>query len=191
LGWGTERAMRGLVYDSLGVVGASYLTTLRWDEAAAARELASREPSLVILVFGTNEGFRIDLDAASYTEALAQRVRAVQAAVPTASVMVVGPPDAARKSDSRCQGLACNWATPANIALVRDIQIANAPKLGYAFWDWWGSMGGADSMRRWVRANPPLARADHVHFTTLGYSAVAERLFEDLMANYDSWQRGR
>jgi lysophospholipase L1-like esterase len=183
--------MRGLVYDSLGVVGASYLTTLRWDEAAAARELASREPSLVILVFGTNEGFRIDLDAASYTEALAQRVRAVQAAVPTASVMVVGPPDAARKSDSRCQGLACNWATPANIALVRDIQIANAPKLGYAFWDWWGSMGGADSMRRWVRANPPLARADHVHFTTLGYSAVAERLFEDLMANYDSWQRGR
>jgi lysophospholipase L1-like esterase len=191
LGWGTERAMRGVVYDSLGVVGASYLTTLRWDEAAAAAELASREPSLVILVFGTNEGFRNDLDGASYTEALAQRVRAVHAAVPNASILVVGPPDAARKSDPRCQGLACNWATPANIGVVRDIQIANAPKLGYEFWDWWGSMGGADSMRRWVRANPPLARADHVHFTTLGYSAVAERLYEDLMANYDAWNRAR
>ncbi len=191
LGWGTERAMRGVVYDSLGVVGASYLTTLRWDEAAAAAELTARDPSLVVLVFGTNEGFRTDLDAASYAEALAQRVRAVRAAAPNASVLVVGPPDAARKSDPRCQGLACNWITPANIALVRDIQIANAPKLGYEFWDWWGSMGGAESMRRWVRANPPLARADHVHFTTLGYSAVAERLFEDLMANYGAWTRSR
>ncbi len=191
LGWGVERAERGVVHDSLGVVGASYLTTLRWDEAAAARELTVRDPSLVILVFGTNEGFRNDLEPGPYADALAARVRAIRAAVPRASILVVGPPDAARKLDPRCLGLACAWATPANIGSVRDIQIAAAPTLGYQFWDWYGAMGGTGSMRRWVRADPPMARNDHVHFTTLGYSAIAERLFADLMDGYAAWTRAR
>ncbi|MCM0020768.1 MAG: hypothetical protein NBV67_12295, partial [Tagaea sp.] len=99
LGWGVERAERGIVHDSLGVVGASFLTTLRWDEAAAARELAVRDPSLVILVFGTNEGFRNDLELGAYSDALSARVRAVRAAAPRAAILVVGPPDAARKLD--------------------------------------------------------------------------------------------
>jgi lysophospholipase L1-like esterase len=191
LGWGVERLERGIVHDSLGVVGASYLTTLRWDEAAAARELAARDPSLVVLVFGTNEGFRNDLELGAYAEALAARVRAIRAATPRAAILLVGPPDAARKLDPRCQGLACAWATPANIGAVRDIQIAAAPTLGYQFWDWYGAMGGTGSMRRWVRAEPPMARNDHVHFTALGYSAVAERLFADLMDDYAASARGR
>jgi lysophospholipase L1-like esterase len=191
LGWGVERDARGIVHDSLGVVGASYLTTLRWDEAATARELAARDPSLVLLVFGTNEGFRNDLELGAYAEAIAARVRAIRAAAPRAAILVVGPPDAARKLDPRCQGLACAWATPANIGAVREIQIAAASTLGYQFWDWYGAMGGTGAMRRWVLAEPPMARNDHVHFTTLGYSAVAERLFADLMDGYASWARAR
>jgi lysophospholipase L1-like esterase len=191
LGWGVERAERGIVHDSLGVVGASFLTTLRWDEGAAARELAARDPSLVILVFGTNEGFRNDLELGAYADSVRARVRAVRQAAPRAAILVVGPPDAARKLDARCQGLACAWATPANIGNVRDVQMAAAANLGYQFWDWYGAMGGTGAMRRWVRAEPPMARPDHVHFTVLGYSAVAERLFADLMDGYAAFARPR
>ena len=76
----------------------------------------------------------------------------------------------------------------AKLAAVRDAQRRIAARQGWAYWDWFGAMGGACSIDRLTAANPPQAMPDHVHFSTPGYQAMADLLFHDLMRGYDIWK---
>jgi hypothetical protein len=47
-------------------------------------------------------------------------------------------------------------------------------------------MGGPMSMLDWVAADPPMARADHVHLTWHGHRRLAEVLEKALLNGYDA-----
>ena len=63
LGWSVDNGKaRGVRYVNLGIPSASALTTRRFDRTLAAGDIAALAPNLVVLGYGTNEGFNDDLD---------------------------------------------------------------------------------------------------------------------------------
>ncbi|MEZ5852492.1 MAG: hypothetical protein R3D68_17810 [Hyphomicrobiaceae bacterium] len=90
-------ARRGVTLSNLGFSGAQVGIMSRWDWPRAAAQIADVDPSLIILAFGTNEGFStVAAIRARYARAFEQRLAALMAAAPNASIAIVGPPDANR-----------------------------------------------------------------------------------------------
>lgn len=94
--WGVERPGPGVILDSHGVVGASIGIIESWDTGTVRWGLGQRDPSLVILAYGTNEAFHGDLDLGAYAARVDRQLDLVEQAVPDAAILVIGPPDANR-----------------------------------------------------------------------------------------------
>ncbi len=180
-GWVTEKE-RGVTYETLGINGAQASIVFRWDEAMLASNIARRNPALIVLAYGTNEATNPDWTHESYREMFSALLQRLRQAAPTASILVLGPPD----RDYRLKG---RWATMEKldriVAAQREAALANR----CAFWDMREKMGGKGAMREWVTAG--LAQGDHVHFTTPGYRRLGYTLFRDLMYNYEKYNKVR
>ncbi|WP_426954984.1 GDSL-type esterase/lipase family protein [Muricoccus radiodurans] len=196
LGWSAARESAGILYANLGTIGATIDTARRWDPAIVRTELAHLRPSLILVAFGTNEGFREELDVPAYARRYAETVRAWQAAAPGAAVVVMGPADgdwrAGRpgpRAAEECPEPGRGWRKPPNLSPVREAQRAVARENGWHFWDWSAAMGGNCAMHRWTEEVPPLAAPDHVHLRSAGYRRTAESLLRDLLEGYDRQRR--
>jgi lysophospholipase L1-like esterase len=193
LGWDVERQEPGIIYENHGSIGATIGILEQMTPEAVSFEMAEHRPALLIVAFGTNEGFEDDLDLSRYGERFASAVEALRHAAGGVPVLVLGPPDGNRH-DRACIAAPCGgsdpcaWYEPAKLAPVRDIERRLAAQNGWAYWDWFGAMGGVCSIDRMSQANPPLAMPDHVHLSTAGYQAVADLLFGDLVRAYEAWK---
>jgi lysophospholipase L1-like esterase len=194
LGWTVERRSAGVIYENHGTIGATVGLLEQMTPEAVSFELDTRRPALLILAFGTNEGFDNDLDPERYAARFRSAVDTLRRKAHGVPVLVLGPPDGNRAARG-CQpepcgtnGENCTWREPPKLAVVRDIQRRAAAQQGWAYWDWFGAMGGACSIDRMTGANPPLAMPDHVHLSTPGYQAMADLLFADLMRGYEMWK---
>jgi lysophospholipase L1-like esterase len=193
LGWSVARAAPGVIYANLGIPSATVDLLDRWDAVIAQAEFARWQPRLIVLAFGTNEGFRDKLDPAAYEQAFTDKLAFLQRAAPGAAIVVMGPPDGQRRRARRHpESAACEagWAIPANLPLVRELIRTAAARAGAYYWDWSAAMGGPCGMARMVHQVPPLAMPDHVHMRTPGYEATADALFDTLMQAYDRYRRG-
>ena len=94
--WGIERTSAGIIVDSHGVVGASLGIIETWDTGTVQWGLGQRQPSLIILAYGTNEAFAADFDRATYTALVERQYSLIEQAAADAAILVVGPPDANR-----------------------------------------------------------------------------------------------
>jgi lysophospholipase L1-like esterase len=196
LGWSGERRGAGIIYENHGTIGATAALLSQLDPVAVDFELKERRPALLVIAFGTNEGFRDNLDLRAYAQRFRAAVADLHRAAPGAAILIIGAPDGERlpKGCSRqpapdCAATAaaagdCNWSAPRNLGLVRDVQRRIAVSQGWAFWDWSAALGGRCSMSRLFKQDPPMAMPDHVHLSKLGYTASADILFDDLMTEY-------
>ena len=200
LGWAVERRRSGVIYENHGSVGGTVRLLERLDPATVSFELADRRPALLVIAFGTNEGFRDGLDPADYAARFRAAVGSLARRARGGAVLVLGPPDGNRRpgecaGNAGCsvgpstQGDNCAWTVPPKLAEVRAAQRRLALRQGWAFWDWSAAMGGACSMHQGLGEDPPLAMPDHVHLSKAGYVRTADRLFTDLMRAYDEWKR--
>lgn len=186
-----DGAARGVTLSNLGRVGASLRDLAARDEATAGAELAAWKPDLIVLAFGTNDGFDDGLDATAYEALLRGQVARLRRLTPGASLMILGAPDALRGGvTSGCSADGMR-APPPNLAVVRDVQRRVAADLGVAFWDWHGRMGGDCSADRLALRAEPLMRGDRVHFTSAGADWIGGVLTGDLMGAYDRWKAER
>jgi lysophospholipase L1-like esterase len=193
ISWGTFRG-GGVSVSNLGVVGAQLRHFARADDIALARELAIYAPDLIVLEFGTNEGFGGRFDAASYESVLRAQIVRLRRLSHETPILVLGAPDAEthrpelRHNASQGDGSAAagfeaaGWYPPPALEEIRRIQKRVALAEGAAFWDWNAAMGGAGAAVEWAARQPPLMRKDHVHYTAEGGSEVARRLEADLDA---------
>ena len=194
LGWTVERRAPGIIYENHGTIGATVGLLEQLTPAAVSFELTKRHPALLIVAFGTNEGFDDGLDLDRYAARFRADVEALRRAAGNTPVLVIGTPDGNRVgrdcTPTACQtdGEACSWHEPPKLALVRDLQRRIAAQQGWAYWDWFAAMGGACSIDRMTAVDPPLAMHDHVHLTKPGYEAMADLLFDDLMHAYEVWK---
>jgi lysophospholipase L1-like esterase len=209
--WSIWRNTRGVALSSHGFVGAEISLLDRWDSANVAAELRQLSPALIILAFGTNEGFAQVDTLGDYGSIMESRVMQLRQMAPNASIVIVGPPDAERLPDycgvrgpmrdrMRCAPLSateaqeygrllarrdrslCRWHAPAGIALVRQQQRQVAERTGVLFWDWSSVQDGDCGATRW--AHEGLGQRDRVHMTEAGYALSADRLHEALMRGY-------
>lgn len=181
LGAALDQRAKGVTFDSLGRDGARAANLLQWNEAAFAQMLAWRDPSLVILAYGTNECGDKDVDDATYERELAEVVGRVVRAAKGASCLLLGPPDYAQatyQGPIQHPRLAAIIATQRRVAAAADC----------AFYDQTAAMGGPGAMTAWASEEPPRARRDGVHLTRDGYTALAEKLTDDVLAAYASYR---
>jgi lysophospholipase L1-like esterase len=191
--WATFRDQGGVALSNLGVVGAQLRHFGRTDDAVIAEELRAYTPDLIVLAFGTNEGFSPYLDSREYEAILRRQIDRLRSLAPGVPLLMLGAPDAltrnqALKTNAEGALLSCPDAvtpplfSPPALGQVRGIQREVARDLGIAFWDWQAAMGGPCAARAWTAATPPLMRPDHVHFRWPGGQALAARLQADLDA---------
>jgi lysophospholipase L1-like esterase len=192
LAWGVARGRPGVIYANLGTVGASVDLMDAWDQALLNQDLAHLAPAMIVLAFGTNEGFRDSTDTGAYAIAFAARLRDLHATAPGAALLVLGPPDAYRhRRKGSTAPPACgdpNWTEPPNLSPVREVQRSVAAREHAYFWDWQAAMGGPCTMLRWAATNPPMAAPDHVHMFAPGYQATADELFRTIMDGYERYR---
>jgi lysophospholipase L1-like esterase len=194
LGWAVERRASGVIYENHGTIGATVDLLAQMTPEAVSYELAERRPALLVVAFGTNEGFVDGLDLDRYAQRFRDAVAELQRRAPQAAVLILGTPDANRV-DRGCQAAACGsaagqctWQEPPKLAGVRDVQRRVAREAGWAYWDWFQAMGGTCSIDRMAGLAPALAAPDHVHLTKAGYEGIADALFGDLMNAYGGWK---
>jgi lysophospholipase L1-like esterase len=188
--WGVFDDNGGVVVSNLGVVGSQLRNFAETDDAAVAEELQTYSPDLIVLEFGTNEGFSGQFDAVAFERILRAQLARLRRLSGGAPLLVMGAPDA----DTNRADLAHNaggpaarpapgaWYPPPALAKVREVQRRVAQSMNVAFWDWSARMGGPATADRWARAKPPLIRADRVHYTVAGGELIARMLQSDMDA---------
>jgi len=170
----------GVVLDALGINGARVTTALSWNEAHFTEQLRHRAPALVVLAYGTNESTDNDLAPPVYERQLVDMLGRIARAVPSASCLLLGPPD--RAVDSKD-----GWVTAPKIPEIIAAQRRVADAAGCAFYDQRAAMGG--SIAAWAAEDPPRAQKDRVHLTREGYAQLGGTFASDLLRAYAAWRR--
>jgi lysophospholipase L1-like esterase len=171
-----ESGDRGVVWDSLAINGARASVLGRYDRAHWISELKERDPQLVVLHFGANEGANRFLVLGEYRDDFAEVIATIREALPGASVLVVGPMDQARKLDGGGYG---SVSMPEKLdAVQREVALGE----GCAFFDTWRAMGGRGSMGGWLVTG--LGGADMIHPTEHGARKIGTWIAEALLYGY-------
>jgi lysophospholipase L1-like esterase len=182
---------RGLSYSNVGFPGATIDIVNKYDPKMLDDELKRLAPRIVVLAFGTNEGFNDDLDLEHYRARYRTVIRKIRASLPEGQIVMVGPPradrvaticlkepqsaacKAARGEGELDQPTECPYQTPPRLDLVRQVQRDLAKQENIPFWDWSGIMPAKCGAHSWAMASPRLMASDHVHFTPEGYKVSA------------------
>ena len=165
-----ERDAPGVIVDAMGIRGRQAKTWLDWDWDLAGQGIATLDPDLVVLAYGTNEAANTRYTMDEYREDLHAVLGRMRSAVPwSTACILVGPSDRVK---DRGRGRYSVWSRTADVAQV---QREVAPLHGCAFWDWQGAMGGPGSMLTWRMQDPPLAARDLIHHSKAGYELIADR----------------
>ena len=188
--FGYGEAPPGVLLVEHGVVGATLRDAEAWSDATMGGG-AGTSADLIILAFGTNEGFEDGLDAAALEALLRGQIARLRRMSPGAALLILGAPDALRSGAPGGCSADGMRAPPPSLAVVRDVQRRVAADLGVAFWDWHGRMGGDCSADRLALRAEPFMRGDRVHFTGAGADWIGGVLAQDLMAAYDGWKGTR
>jgi lysophospholipase L1-like esterase len=180
-GWVAENST-GVTYETLGINGAQASIVFDWNQTVLRSNIERRNPGLIVLSYGTNEAGRRDWTLETYRDMFSQLLGRFREAAPTATILIVGPPD-------RYQRTRRGWLPTDNLDMIVEAQRQAAIARGCAFWDSRAKMGGKGSMRQWVVAG--MAQYDHVHFTAPGYRMLGDAMFRDLMSQYEVFLKAR
>ena len=199
---GIYQKQAGVSYNNIGYPGATIDLVNKFDEKLMADGLRRLDPQIVVLVFGTNEASKPNLDAARYERNYEKAIARIKAALPNVQIVLVGPPDGAERpphclgkgpADAAChpappsdpnvsasEPADCDWHTIAHLDLVRDVERKIAERHGFVYWNWATINPNQCAAHQLVAALPPLMTPDHVHFTPAGYVKGAD-LFLDVL----------
>ncbi|MDB4941508.1 MAG: putative periplasmic protein [Labilithrix sp.] len=177
-----DRAQPGIVLDALGINGARITTCLQWNETHWAEQLRHRSPALVILAYGTNESTDESMPSETYERQLVDLLGRVARAVPSASCLLMGPPDRAVKDGD-------SWTTSTKLKEIILSQRRVAAAAGCAFYNQLEAMGGEGTVAGWAQEDPPRAQKDRVHLSREGYAQLGSSFASDMMRSYAGWRR--
>lgn len=179
-----EREGPGVVYDSIGLVGARAARLLNYDPEHITGQLERRGTDLLVLGFGGNEaGDRIQRDR--YEEDFRRVIRRMRAGREDLGCLIFAPLDQAER-DSR--GRVQTMSTMHDIVAA---QRSAAEAHGCAFFDTWSAMGGEGAMAAWYAARPRLAMSDFRHATPAGYEVIGNLFYKALLAGFADYLEER
>ena len=176
-GVSAHRHEAGVVVDALGINGTRAENLERIDEVHFLEAVARRKPTLLVFAYGTNEAGD-DGDLTAYAERLQRIVLKVRRGRPSASCLLVGPPD-------RSERVGDHWETMARLLTVAEHQRRVAAEVGCAFFDTLTAIGGPGTLEVWSQEDPPRAQRDHVHYTWSGYATWGQSVADALLAAFE------
>ena len=190
-----DRPKVGVTLDALGVNGARAGDLLRLNEEHFATELRHRDPSLVVLAYGTNESSD-DVPLDVYERQIVDVLGRVARAVPSASCLLVGPPDRATKhrvvfppaTPEGTSSVQTVWSTVPRLLEIAAMEQRVAAAAGCAYYSELDAMGGAGAIAGWALEAPPRAMLDRTHLSRQGYGELAEAIAGDIVHAYDSYK---
>lgn len=180
-GMAFERDVSGVIYDSLGIVGARIARMNYFDPVHLREQLSIRNPDLIILAFGGNdaddrrstEAFKADFVAA---------IKLIKMARPQASCLLMSPLDQAeRGADGRIR-------TMDTIPRIVEAIKKAAEQEHCAFFDTYHAMGGEGTMARWYKRSPKLSVGDFRHATPLGYQTIGNLFYLAMLQAFAEYQ---
>jgi len=168
---GAVERERGIVYDSLGEVGARGTRWLQADADNLRDQMQRRPPDLIILNYGGNE--RSDrVSETRYLERMGKVVANLRAGHPGGACLILGPSDHGIKQGGRV-------ISDPDVTRINGWQRALARQAGCGFFDTREWMGGDGSMARWVKNG--LGWSDYSHFTVRGEQAMGLGIYRALL----------
>jgi len=176
-----ERDAPGVIYDSLGLVGAIGKRLLKWGDEHIKRAFELRTPDLLVLHFGGNESAYSNMTATRYEKDLRAMVDRMKASSPQSSCLLFSPLDQGERVRGRVR------TVPILLDIV-DIQRRVAKEKGCGFWSTFDAMGGEGSMGRWRKSK--LASGDLRHATRAGYQVIGNLAYQAFLKSFsDYWAR--
>jgi lysophospholipase L1-like esterase len=178
-----RRGASGLLYDSLGLNGATTTVVARvlqptlWKE-----ELAHAAPALIVVNYGSNESSFAAFVHKQYAAELRLAIQRLRQAAPGVPILVMSPMD--RGERSGLNDIQTMSTIPEIVAIQRQV----AAETHCAFFDTYNAMGGNGTMARWFAATPRLVTADFLHPTPQGASIVAGLFVDQLGLGYNRWK---
>jgi lysophospholipase L1-like esterase len=151
----------GLVIHNAGVGASRYRAILH--EEHFVSHLASLEPDMVIVEYGTNDYLYDDLIKRSLEGQIRAAIARIREAAPEAAIVLVTPQDLYRKMQNLTSGVKFS-----------DLIHRIAADEGAVVFDWYWISGGGRSIPAWRLEG--LARKDLIHLTTRGYSLKGRHL---------------
>lgn len=173
----------GLLYDSIGPVGADARAYLSLDPSSRAESLSALAPDLIILMVGGNDARMVQGGTRTIDQVrtdLEQLIAALKGDRPEADCMLWSPMDAGRLQ-------AGEISSKEFIGEVRDVQRLVARKFGCGFWDMYRSMGGTGSFSRWHKAG--IMNDDLVHPRAAGGDLVGHLFATSFLRAFDESTR--
>lgn len=162
-GVATEGPRAGLVYDAIGIPGATAEVFLRANEDAFAAQLRVRDPALVVVMLGGNEALNKSLNLTTpekVTQQFGALIDRVRAGAPAAACLLVSPLAAAVRT------LDGDFTARAGTAEIGEAIRSAALEKGCAYWDMFRSFGGDEAFEKWFAKG--LMQEDLVHPRQLG-----------------------
>lgn len=161
----------GIVYNSIGVNGASTYSYLRCD--MFTQHLKAISPDLVIFCIGINDAYDPDFCEYCYEKNYDTLVSWIQRVNPNANFLFVTNNDSyykRRYPNKRAE-------------IAREVMIKLAKKHHGGMWDMFNVMGGLGSIKTWENNN--MAKRDKIHLTSDGYKLMGDLMFSALIKAYD------
>jgi lysophospholipase L1-like esterase len=176
----------GVVYDSLGVNGAyAGLLVSAMNEAHWVEQLRHRNPSLVVINYGTNESQYASPDQMQrYEKDLREVIRRVRVALPTASILIVSPMDRGKHAPGG------KIITLPSIPMIVEMQRRVALEENCAFFNTFQAMGGEGTMAKWAagKGKNHLVGGDLTHPTAEGAEIVGSLIYEAINDGYAKYK---
>jgi hypothetical protein len=108
--WATFHDGSGVVLSNLGVVGSQLVHWARTDDAVLTEELRTYKPDLIVIAFGTNEGFSPRVSDFEFEATLRTQIGRVRRIAGNVPILLLGAPDAVVDD-----ALGGGWGTPGHV----------------------------------------------------------------------------
>ncbi|MGP8250530.1 MAG: GDSL-type esterase/lipase family protein [Terracidiphilus sp.] len=178
-----RRGQKGLLYDSLGLNGATTSVLARVMQPQIwKQELDHAGPALIIVNYGSNESSFGKFVHTMYAYELRLAIARIRKLAPNASILVMSPMD--RGERTGLDEIETMDTIPEIVAIQRQV----AAETHCAFFDTYDAMGSSGTMARWYAASPRLVTADLLHPTPQGATIVAGLFLTQLSLRYDRWK---
>lgn len=180
IGISFEREDGGLLYDSVGPVGADARVYLSASEDSFREHLKVLRPDLVVLMLGGNDLLRVrrgDMTLEQTRLDLEALIARVQDALPDADCMVWSPMDAGERKGRDIE-------SKDRIGEMRYVQREAARNRGCGFWDMYAAMGGDGSIGRWAAKN--IINRDLIHPRRRAGELLGHLFADGFFAAYDN-----
>ncbi len=169
----------GLVWDQFSMLGSFTKRLLGLDPDHIAGQIKHRDPDLIAFTYGGNDLRRVankKLTGEEYKDEYVQVIERVRAGKPEAACLIIGITD---------RGKSLTFTIlPEHVETIVEAQRAAAKQTGCAFFDTYKAMGGAGSLKKWLRKKPPLAAGDLKHLNHRGRIVFGGWVYDAIIAGY-------